>query len=246
MNTFRLEWEPGENGYLRWYINGKFTFGIDQSSLNFMETNIPNEPSYIIINTAISTSWGFPPPPPGCSSYDCKNPAGRCGFNAGFCELLPAKFLIDHVRVYQDKTNELHTIGCNPPNYPTRRYIEAYKYNYKSIVDPEPLQKIVTGGASCRTNAHCGKGTCSAFHKCVCSHGWQGPTCRVSKFVSRFTFFKKNIYNSGANILQRLSRLGYTGNMATNVHGSYISLFFNSLWCCTFRSIYLGSCVRNI
>ena len=62
---------------------------------------VPQEPSYLIINTAISTSWGFPNPPWGCAGYDCKDPELQCGFNAGFCKSLPAEFLVNYMRVYQ-------------------------------------------------------------------------------------------------------------------------------------------------
>ena len=54
-------------GYVRWYVDGEFRFGVRQSSLKEMGSRIPQEPSYVIINTAISTSWGFPNPPPGCT-----------------------------------------------------------------------------------------------------------------------------------------------------------------------------------
>lgn len=102
MHTYRLEWEPGEGGFLRWYIDGEFKFGIEEESLSAaMATQVPREPSYLIFNTAISTSWGFPEPPPGCDKYDCKVADGTCGMNPGFCHSLPATFLIDHVRVYQ-------------------------------------------------------------------------------------------------------------------------------------------------
>jgi hypothetical protein len=30
MHTFRLEWQPGADGYLRWYMDGKFRYGIEQ------------------------------------------------------------------------------------------------------------------------------------------------------------------------------------------------------------------------
>ena len=51
-------------GHVR-YINGVFRFGIDATSLTPWGTKIPDEPSYVILNTAISTSWGFPNPPWG-------------------------------------------------------------------------------------------------------------------------------------------------------------------------------------
>ena len=109
MHTFRLEWQPGEKGYVHWYVDNVFRFGVEQSSLNKWETKIPVEPSYIIINTAISSSWGFPNPPWGCTEYDCKTTEGRCGFNSGFCQTLPAKMYVDHVRIFQVRTLILHT-----------------------------------------------------------------------------------------------------------------------------------------
>ncbi len=27
MHTFRLEWQPGPRGYIRWYMDGEFRFG---------------------------------------------------------------------------------------------------------------------------------------------------------------------------------------------------------------------------
>ena len=117
---FRLEWQPGPEGYVHWYVDGQFRFGVEAEGLAPHMTRIPDEPSYIIMNTAISTSWGFPNPPFGCTEYDCKTTEGQCGMNAGFCKSLPAKFLIDSVRVYQNKEDPLQNIGCNPKDRPTR------------------------------------------------------------------------------------------------------------------------------
>jgi hypothetical protein len=130
----RLEWKTGPSGYLRWYVDNEWRFGIEQIGLDEYGTQIPAEPSYIIMNTAISTSWGFPNPPYGCTLYDCKNPQGQCGFNPGFCQSLPAKFYIDSVRVYQDKSDANQTIGCNPANYPTKDFIEAHAYRYAELL----------------------------------------------------------------------------------------------------------------
>eukprot|EP01036_Dinobryon_divergens_P025520 gene25520-34076_t len=135
MHTFRLEWQPGKDGYIHWYMDGKFRFGIEQAGLNEFGTHIPREPSYLILNTAISTSWGFPNPPPGCSLYDCKDPDGQCGINAGFCKSLPAKFLIDYVRVYQNKEDSTQTVGCNPRDFPTKRFIAAHEYRYMGLAE---------------------------------------------------------------------------------------------------------------
>lgn len=44
--------------------------------------------------------------------------------------IFPAEFLIDYVRVYQRKgaTN----VGCDPPGYPTKDYIDRHEDAYQS------------------------------------------------------------------------------------------------------------------
>jgi len=170
MHTFRIEWQPGEDGYIHWYMDGKFRFGIEQAGLNAEGSKIPNEPSYLILNTAISTSWGFPNPPPGCSLYDCKDPDGQCGFNPGFCKSLPARFLIDHVRVYQNKNDSRQTVGCNPREYPTKRWILAHEYRYMGTAEAHALKPIVTGGNKCTKHSQCG-----GFDDLTASQGLWSP-----------------------------------------------------------------------
>jgi beta-glucan synthesis-associated protein KRE6 len=180
MHKFRLEWEPGPEGYLRWYYDGKFKFGVEGKSLNkLMGTMIPTEPSYVIINTAISTSWGFPEPPPGCTEYDCKVPSQQCGFEAGFCHTLPTSFLIDHIRIYQNKKNPNQTVGCNPKNFPTKKFIQGYAFKYKRLKDKHPLKPIMRGRGSCKSNEDCGEGICNRYQKCECHEDWKGPHCKV-------------------------------------------------------------------
>ncbi len=198
-HKFRLEWQPGPNGYLHWYIDDEFKFGVEAEGLKKMDSIIPNEPSYVILNTAISTSWGFPNPPPGCNVYDCKDPTTQCGFNPGFCKTLPAEFKIDYVRVYQNKDDPLQTIGCNPKEYPTKRFIQAHEYRYKDLNSPQALKPVVTGGGSCKEDDSCGEGSCH-YQKCRCSMGWQGPHCLVS---SSLPIFEKLINHFlGSNLLK--------------------------------------------
>lgn len=192
MHTFRLEWEPGRNGSLRWYIDGVRRFEVLGKTLEEQGTMIPTEPSYVIFNTAISTSWGFPNPPPGCDydhGYDCKSPTTQCGFNPGFCRTLPAKFKIDYVRIYQNKADPKHSIGCNPKAFPTKRFIMAHEYRYKSTHDVHALKPTVNGGARClsdqtgksTSSSRCGEGEC-VNSRCRCKKGWTGPTCLVPAY----------------------------------------------------------------
>lgn len=156
MHRFRLEWQPGTDGYIHWYVDDVFRFGVEAAALKKTDTFIPREPSYLIMNTAISTSWGFPAPPIGCDEYDCKTTSGRCGMNPGFCESLPAKMKIGHVRVYQNKKDPLQYVGCNPEQYPTTRFINGHKERYMKPFDAEPLKKVKAGGGVCRQDSDCG------------------------------------------------------------------------------------------
>jgi hypothetical protein len=185
-HTFRCEWQPGPKGYLHWYVDNVFKFGIEEESLKIMDTHIPQEPSYIIFNTAISTSWGFPNPPWGCTEYDCKTTSGRCGFNPGFCQSLPAEYQIDWVRVYQDKSNTYQTVGCNPKDFPTRKWILAHEYRYKSDDDYHALKAVPTGGETCAKDTECGTGYCFLM-RCRCNKGWTGPDCMVRAHVCMYT-----------------------------------------------------------
>jgi beta-glucanase (GH16 family) len=200
MHVFRLEWQPGEDGYLRWYIDDEFRFGVDGEGLRKQGTMIPNEPSYIIMNTAISTSWGFPNPPPGCTDYDCKDPVKQCGMNPGWCKTLPAEFKIDYVRLYQNPTDPKQTIGCNPKEYPTKRFIKAHEYRYKGLNEKQALDDVVTGGGECHSDMDCGAnygtGTCqysiwkffsnAGWKGCVCHQDFQGPHCLVPTYQNPF------------------------------------------------------------
>lgn len=185
LHTFRLEWQPGkDDGYIHWYIDGEFKFGIEAASLKEQGSMIPNEPSSIILNTAISTSWGFPNPPWGCTLYDCKDPEGQCGFNPGFCKSLPASFLVDYIRIYQNKNDSRQTIGCNPRDYPTKKFIEGHAYRYRNDEfdgEGRPLKAIQHGQGRCHRDEDCGgssRGLCRR-QKCFCDGSWTGPHCLV-------------------------------------------------------------------
>jgi hypothetical protein len=186
-HTYKLEWQPGsDGGYLAWYMDDELLFEITQDSLDPFGSQIPNEPSYIIFNTAVASSWGFPMPcPPGCSCscYDCSDPECACSFFSGFCESLPAYFMVDYVRVYQNKNDTAHTQTCDPISHPTKRFIDANEFRYLGYEGTHPLKELNIGGGTCSKDSDCGTSKCVSkllWKSCVCEDGWVGPQCLVS------------------------------------------------------------------
>jgi hypothetical protein len=110
----------------------------------FPGSEISSEPSYLIMNTAVSSQWGFPKDCPDncqCKKYDCnsKDYGQRCGFADGFCDMMkasePPEYKVNWVRVYQDPNEELQKVGCSTPERPTRRFIKAHENLYKLASD---------------------------------------------------------------------------------------------------------------
>lgn len=193
-HTFRLEWQPGRGGRLDWFVksykieneNGTMyvegdgkgqewvhAFGIEDKSLEELTgAQIPIEPSYFIMNVAVSSTWGFPyDRPDWCPKdcYDCANPQCACSFYPGYCQMLESgktAMYIDHIRLYQSRDDSAHvgqphTLGCDPPGYPTKEWIEGHFYHYMrnppfSFEDTRPLRKVARGGGACTTDADCG------------------------------------------------------------------------------------------
>ena len=138
-----------------------------------MGSKIPEEPSYLIFNTAISSTWAFPyNVPDWCPKcYDCDNPKCACSFNPGFCNMMKTgkvAMKIDSVRVYQSKDDNAHdgkphTLGCDPLGFPTREFIKGYEYRYMRSApfgydDKHPLRDVKQGGGNCVVDEDCGGG----------------------------------------------------------------------------------------
>jgi hypothetical protein len=191
-HTFRVEWQPGRGGRLDWFVkgyrynetmmmtgdgNGKewvHAFSLKDKSLSdLMGSQIPIEPSYLIFNTAISSTWGFPyDAPEWCPRcYDCDDPKCACRFYPGFCEMIRTNktiMYIDSVRVYQSYDGDAHvganhTLGCDPPDYPTAEWIHGHSYRYMRnppfvYADKHPLRPIQRGGGRCDSHRDCGNG----------------------------------------------------------------------------------------
>uniref|UniRef100_A0A7S4JAL0 GH16 domain-containing protein n=1 Tax=Odontella aurita TaxID=265563 RepID=A0A7S4JAL0_9STRA len=163
-HKYRVEWEVPDNetgnpGYLHWFLNDRLVLKLNGTVLadQGLGTEISSEPSYILMNTAVSSQWGFPGECPSgcpCKKYDCRsrNWKEKCGFPEGFCDMLKnesSKYRVNYVRVYQDPNDPKQKVGCSTPERPTRRYIEAHEDRYKQAGDDVPLRGIRNGGGKC-------------------------------------------------------------------------------------------------
>ena len=141
-HKYRLEWQPGENGYVEWYLDDHLVFGVPAEALrNTTGAIIPTEPMYLVANVAMSYTWGMPSPcqsstvdwgVPNCPAcgvcYDCRNPDCQCALPEGMkgCGMFPTEMKIDYVRVYQNHQDPKHSVGCSPENFPTSEWIQGH------------------------------------------------------------------------------------------------------------------------
>lgn len=197
-HTYRLEWDvPDEHsdGYLNWFLDGELVVSMNGTGIKEagLGSEISSEPSYIILNTAISKQWGFPQECPAncpCKTYDCNSNQWQkqCGFSEGFCPMVKEvpEYKIDWIRVYQDPNNPTQKVGCSTPERPTRKFIQAHQAKYKTAEDLFPLHGIQQGRGACDPRATgilpetCGgtqRGRCTAGGVCECRQGWTGPHC---------------------------------------------------------------------
>lgn len=147
-----------------------------------MGTEIPSEPSYLLINTAVSSNWGFPKPCPedcSCECYQCGIRECSCGLPTDYCKNFPAGFEIDYVRLWQAEDEPKHVLGCSPAHRPTAKFIQGHRKRYMEEGDKVPLLPIQTGGNPCESDRDCGGlplGKCLSGI-CKCSMNYTGPTC---------------------------------------------------------------------
>ncbi|KAI3609878.1 glycoside hydrolase family 16 protein [Moniliophthora roreri] len=109
-STFAFEYRPGyDEGYITWLTDNKKVCTVLGNGLSadprveISARPVPQEPMYIIVNLGLSHNFGF---------VDLE----RLTF--------PTSYYVDWIRVYQDP-NEIN-IGCDPPDFPTKTYIETY------------------------------------------------------------------------------------------------------------------------
>jgi len=126
--TYKMEWKVGRDGHLSWWYDDAFVWGMSAESFGEYSVcttrsgkqecwrtpprMIPEEPMSIVMNTAIGTWNG------GQTALDNKH--------------WPASFYVDYVRVWQHEEN----VGCNPPDFPTKVYIDKNAELYGEPVSP--------------------------------------------------------------------------------------------------------------
>lgn len=186
-HVYRVEWEPpeedGSGGYIKWFIDGDLTYGVSGKSLEITGSEIPSEPMYLLMNTAVSSNWGFPKPCPDgckCTCYHCDDPDCFCALPQGYCSNFPATFEIDHVRVYQAVNDSKQVLGCSTRKRPTDLFIKGHARRYMAEGDTMPLQPVRRGGGTCNDDNDCGghnKGTCTEKKHCECLEEFTGPSC---------------------------------------------------------------------
>lgn len=220
LHKYRLEWTPGQHGYLRWYLDDEFVYGIDSTALNLTGAVIPEEPMYLLLNTALSSTWGFPQPCPegcACDCFDCRKPECECAIPYGMCSNFPAYFLIDYVRVYQAVGDDEQIVGCSTPTHPTSRYIKGHESKYMAEGDKLPLQPIAQGGAGCTQDAECGMGTCARL-KCMCNKGYEGPHCLVRPYQLKLKLHIYKLYARSTCLPSTISMLLVNAHFLSSSH----------------------------
>lgn len=116
-SVYGYEYLTGPSGYINWIVNDTVSWGLKapglgaDSATEISTRPIPTEPMYIIMNLGLS---------------------GNFAHGVDFSALTyPASMRVDYVRVYQP--SNAHNIGCDPPDRPTKAYIDAYSAAYTNV-----------------------------------------------------------------------------------------------------------------
>jgi beta-glucanase (GH16 family) len=111
-SIYGFEYKPGfDNAYITWISDNKiaWTFmgaGVGADDIvQIAARPVPQEPMYILVNLGISANFG---------SIDFQHLT------------FPAKLSVDYIRIYQPR--DAINIGCDPRDFPTQGYINAYVY----------------------------------------------------------------------------------------------------------------------
>ncbi|KAG3013002.1 hypothetical protein PC121_g7998 [Phytophthora cactorum] len=211
--VYQLEWVTGQNGYVRWMLDGNPLFEVTADAFSNVPQNsnssnpqkvMLEEPMSLIFNVALSSSWGTTPPNPGNA---CRGDGSDETVNK-ICDEFPMFMKIDYIRLYQDQGEDLDAdnymqVGCDPESHPTKEWIQGHIDEYQ---DDDNLATEVIGKAFCTTNSDCTvggnyartdliTGTC-VESRCSCSYpkSWGGPRCTVAQAESTSSKASTRVY----------------------------------------------------
>ncbi|RLN37979.1 hypothetical protein BBO99_00004239 [Phytophthora kernoviae] len=159
---YQLEWVTGKNGYVQWLLQGSPLFEVTTDAFS----NVPQdkgktnpqkvmleEPMSLILNVALSSSWGATPPNAG---KECRGDGADEETNK-ICDAFPMYLKMDYMRLYQDLGDDLDAdnymqVGCDPASHPTKEWIEGHIDEYE---DDDNQYKEVSGKAFCTSDDDC-------------------------------------------------------------------------------------------
>jgi beta-glucan synthesis-associated protein KRE6 len=185
---YQVEWVMGSQGYVRWMIEDVVVYEIPAEAIEHPPQDAAHsnpkkqmieEPLYVILNVAMSASWGTTPPNTG---RPCRGDGTNMKHNR-ICGDFPMYMKVDYIRIYQDTTTM--AVGCDPKSHPTKQWIEGHLHEYE---DAKNKWIPVQGGAPCFSHDDCTvsvmghrtirTGKCSAVGTCECTQKtWGGPRC---------------------------------------------------------------------
>ncbi|KAF8234028.1 glycoside hydrolase family 16 protein [Tricholoma matsutake] len=115
-SVYGFEYKPGfDNAYITWISDNKVSWTLmaagvgPDNAVQISARPVPQEPMYIIVNLGMSQNFG---------KIDFEHLT------------FPTTLTIDYIRVYQDQ-NAIN-IGCDPKDFPTENYINAYLEAYSN------------------------------------------------------------------------------------------------------------------
>lgn len=120
--VFGIEYEPGPDGYISWWIDGNRAWTIHAAAMGPDEEAgvgqrpIPEEPMYIIMNLAISRGFGY-------VNWD------KLTF--------PAHLKVDYIRLYQAPGKE--NVGCDRESLSRRSLLPSNLLTKKPLLCPMPV-----------------------------------------------------------------------------------------------------------
>ena len=174
---------------------------------------------YLLLNTAVSSTWGFPMPCPEGCPCDCFDPRKLecfCAIPPNMIDNFPAHFLLDYVRVYQAVDDDTQVVGCSTLTHPSSTFIKVLVFVYKLYIvdsslngdivmlqgnkerymgkhDKEMMKTVAKGDAPCKSDSDCtapGRDLGSCEkNRCICNAGFTGPRCLVSNTLTAAVFY---------------------------------------------------------